>query len=50
MLGGLNTHTQIDSHQRWMGRLWRALGGLNVMTQVGAGIAIFTRRRWKCPD
>ncbi|EOZ4983678.1 TPA: hypothetical protein ACXIB4_000760 [Proteus mirabilis] len=36
MLGGLNTHTQIDSHQRDKA-LWRALGGLNVMTQVGAG-------------
>lgn len=36
MLGGLNTHTQIGSHQRDKA-LWRALGGLNVMTQVGAG-------------
>lgn len=36
MFGGLNTHTQIGGHQRDKA-VWRALGGFNVMTQVGAG-------------
>lgn len=36
MLGGLNTHTQMGSSRRNKA-LWRALGGFNLMTQIGGG-------------